>query len=186
MNKSNKINELIKVNRFSTYLEIGIGIGHNFTRIECDAKHGVCTKNSSNLDDVVKMTSDEFFNNGVSSYDCVFIDGLHTAEQCRKDIVNALKCLTKDGCIIIHDSIPSNELMQRVPRESKQWTGDVWRSVVGFIKAYPEIKVETFRSDWGLTCIYPQGKKVRKKFEDLETTFEDFKANEVELLKIVD
>lgn len=180
--KHDIINKIIKDNNYENYLEIGFGAGHNFNKIECLKKDAV----DPNSDKCVKLTSDEFFAQNEKMYSVIFIDGDHTKEQARKDIINAMKCLREDGCIILHDVLPKNEAMQEVPRKQKEWCGTVWRSAVGFHASYPDVRFETYRSDYGLTVIYPQGKKVRKHFENMEITYEDFKANEVELLNIID
>lgn len=183
------INRIIQEVEATSYLEIGYGNGANFNKIECEEKWSTDPITKEDKINVSNLSSDEFFiffeaNSSSNILDVVFIDGLHHADQVRKDIINALKCNAK--AIILHDTIPHTKIMQEVPRNTKQWTGDCWRAVVGFVQSYPDVKVETYRSDFGLTIIYPEGKKVRKHFEDLEMTYEEFKENEVELLNIVD
>lgn len=180
--KSQIINEVIQEVEATSYLEIGYGAGHNFKKIECKDKVAV----DPNVEDklVLKLTSNDFFDKTEVNYDVVFIDGLHHAEQVRKDIINAIKCKAK--AIILHDTLPHNKEMQEVPRKQRVWTGNVWRAAVGFIKSYPDVFTVTYRSDYGLTVIYPEGKKTRKHFEDMDMTYEEFKENEVELLNIID
>lgn len=183
-NKEDIINEIVSNYEDPKYVEIGFGNGYNFDKINVHYKLGVDPKYSGDRKDVFKGTSDEFFKQNDNDIDVLFLDGFHTAEQVRKDIINALKCNPK--VIILHNTIPKTKAMQLVPQKQKVWTGDVWKAAVGFIENYPDVIVETYRSDWGLTCLYPEGKKVRKHFEDKEMTYEDFKSNEVELLNIVD
>lgn len=183
MDKSVIINRIIKDNKCESYLEIGYGNGHNFNQIKCKIKTS-CDPDSKS-GEPLKMTSDKFFEAHKGKvYELVFIDGLHHADQVRKDIINAMKC--NPIAIILHDTIPHSKDMQEVPRNTKQWTGDVWRSAVGFKQSYPDVRFETYRSDYGLTVIYPEGKKSRKHFENREMTYEEFKVNEVELLNIID
>lgn len=174
------INRLIKEVEGKSYLELGYGNGHNFNKIECENKTSVDINGKADF----KGTTDEFFEQNEKDFDVVFIDSDHTAEQVRKDISNALKCSPK--VVILHDTLPPDEAHQIVPRQQKQWCGDVWRAVVGFHKEYPDVKFETYKSDYGLTCIYPEGKKVRKHFEDTETSWEYFKKNAKKFLNIVD
>lgn len=192
MDKSVIINGIIKETKSESYLEIGYGNGHNFKRIEC-SKKSTCDPETVEMDvkddkgNVIKTfkpNSDEYFSLVKDNFDCIFIDGLHHADQVRKDIINSLKL--NPNVIILHDTLPKNKLMAEVPRKQLSWTGDVWRAVVGFHENYPDVKIETYRADYGLTCIYPEGKKVKKHFEEMEMTYEDFKANEVELLNILD
>lgn len=178
------INRIIQEVEGKSYLEIGYGNGDNYGLIYCENKVAIDPNTTATGKDIFKFDSDNFFRSQESEYDVVFIDGDHTCNQVRKDITNALKCNAK--AIIIHDTIPHSKEMQEVPRIQKEWTGNVWRTVVGFIESYPDIKIETYRSDYGLTIIYPNGKKTRKHFENKEMTFEEFKENEVELLNIID
>lgn len=176
------INKVIKEVEAVTYLEIGIGDKSNFNKIECENKLGVDPNVAG--ENIVSENSDAFFDKNDADFCVVFIDGNHESGQVRKDIINALKCNAK--AIVIHDVIPHSKAMQEVPRIQKEWTGDVWRAVVGFIEKHPDVKVETYRADYGLTVIYPDGIKTRKYFENLKMTYEEFKDNEVELLNIVD
>ena len=43
------------------------------------------------------------------TFDVIFIDGLHLADQVEKDIDNALKFIKEDGFIILHDVNPPTE-----------------------------------------------------------------------------
>lgn len=180
-NKEDIINKLIEENNYKSYLELGFGSGYNFNKIKCDKKvsvdvNGKADFNKGDLD---------FFDKNDEEFDCVFVDSKHEAEHVRKVISESLKVLTKDGCIILHDVYPPDEKSQLLPRQQKIFCGDVWRSAVGFIESYPDVRVETYRSDYGLTVLYPEGKRVRKHFENMEMTFEEFQANKETLLNIL-
>lgn len=177
MDKSNYINSIIKEKGYKNYLEIGSGDNYNFDQIKCSHKIGVDPKHN--------MDSDTFFKQNIEFFDCIFIDGLHHAEQVRKDITNSLRCLTKDGVIILHDTLPHNKEMQEVPRKQKVWTGDCWKAAVGFKKSFPDVEFYTHRADYGLSVLYPNGKKTKKHFDKIEMPFEEFKENEVELLNVI-
>lgn len=180
MDKSAIINTIIKEVVATSYLEVGYGNGHNFNLIECDDKRSLDVNGKADFN----VSSDDFFKEETRDIDVIFIDGLHHSDQVRKDIINSLKRNAK--AIILHDTIPHSKAMQEVPRNTKEWTGDVWRAVVGFKQSYPDVKIETYRSDYGLSVIYPEGKKVKKHFENKEMTFGEFKADEVNLLNIID
>lgn len=178
------INRVIKELEAESYLEIGYGDGSNFKLIECESKDSVDPALKEHTENLFPLDSDTFFEGSHFEWDVVFIDGNHESGQVRKDITNAMKCNAK--AIIIHDTIPHSKEMQEVPRVQKEWTGDVWRAVVGFIEKHPDVRVETYRSDYGLSVIYPNSVKTRKYFENLKMTYEEFKVNEIELLKIID
>jgi len=122
------IQGLIDMYKYKSYLEIGIDKGANWKRIKCDLKHGM----DPNGGGTHKMTSDEFFRRFYDTYDLIFIDGLHHADQVEKDFDNALKHLKPNGTIVMHDCSPRNEDEQRVPWDGKQriWTGDAWKAFV--------------------------------------------------------
>jgi hypothetical protein len=132
------INYLIKNRGYNSYLEIGLDDPNaNFNKVECSVKESVDPYFDVAISEDVcnaityRMTSDEMFVTipEDKTYDIVFIDGAHTEEQCCKDIVNSMRHLNHEGCILVHDCIPYNELAQRTVRESELWNGDVWKSV---------------------------------------------------------
>ncbi len=103
------------------------------------------------------MTSDAYFNliennNPLPSFDLIFIDGDHTKEQVKRDFENSLRFLSDDGFIVIHDVLPENEAGTIVPRETKQWWGDVYKWAMG-AKQYPYVKVVTYNIDNGCMVI---------------------------------
>lgn len=177
--KAKIINQIIEKTDSQSYLEIGFGDGSNFRKVVCKDKVSVDPMGAP----CCKMTSDEFFKDNEEDFDAIFIDGDHRAEEVRKDITNALRCNPK--VIICHDTIPKDKAMQEVPQKQRVYTGDAWRALVGFIENYPDVLVETHIADYGLTCIYPEGKRVRKHFENTEMTYEEFEGNKVELLNII-
>ena len=69
-----------------------------------------------------RMTSDNFFLNNKEKFDVIFIDGLHSYEQCSKDCINSMKFLDKNGIIILHDMLPRSKT-----EELPKFSGDVWK-----------------------------------------------------------
>ena len=112
------------------YLEIGCDNNVCFHSIPVVNKIGVDPEKGGNLKD----TSDNFFKKNKKNFDVIFIDGLHHYEQCRKDIINSLKVLNKNGFIFLHDMIPRSWLEENVPRLSGLWSGDVWKVALELIK----------------------------------------------------
>jgi len=47
--------------------------------------------------------SNKFFEDNEKIYEFIFIDGDHTYEQSKRDLDNAIKCLTPGGIIVMHD-----------------------------------------------------------------------------------
>ena len=145
------INALIKKINATRYLEIGIADAENFNHIECQHKIGVdpgdgvsCTFN---------ITSDEFFAKNNEIFDIIFIDGLHHSDQVYMDIKNSLNCLSYTGYIICHDMNPHSEIIQRVPKETNEWTGDCWKAWLKFRMEADNLHMFVVNTDYGCGVI---------------------------------
>jgi hypothetical protein len=160
---------LQKVNKpHAIYLEIGVRNPHeNFDKIDCAQKYSVDPglENKENPVDF-KLTSDDFFSALDSGkilsqdikFDVIFIDGLHLAEQVERDIDNALRYITDDGFIVLHDCNPPTEFHARESyyyRNSPAyglWNGTTWKA---FYKA--RLNKSLFSccidTDWGVGII---------------------------------
>jgi len=101
------------------------------------------------------MTSDKFFSTLDRNYDLIFIDGLHEAEQVKRDIHNALEHLASGGVNVMHDCNPRNEKEQQVPqpqRRMKAWTGNVWRAFV-YYRRRPDLEMYVVNTNNGVGII---------------------------------
>jgi hypothetical protein len=137
-------------------LEIGVNTpaqpGFNWPNIKAEVKHGVDPE--ENTEATFKVTSDEFFKSIINQkYDFIFVDGLHTFQQCYRDIHNSLMYLNEGGTIMAHDTLPASEIAQRPDRVSDHWNGDVWKSIVKLRLVHNDIKVHTVDTDEGCTII---------------------------------
>lgn len=172
------INYIIKKRGFSSYLEIGINNrSKNFDLIDCRFKIGVDPEKAAMAN--FTGTSDEFFGQNTSKFDCVFIDGLHHYDQVRKDFENALQCLNENGIIILHDTNPADEKYTHVPRDVRgRWNGDCFRilpDLIGF---------DFVTCDWeanGVTVVKPGGTVI----ESNPITYEQFHQKRKELGNLV-
>jgi len=139
--RTDLLNHLANKYQLKRFLEIGTqNPNQNFDKINCEYK--VSVDPDPNAHATFCMTSDEFFDmprisigimDGAKDqsdrFDLIFIDGLHTAEQVRKDFENALKVLSPNGFIVLHDCDPKEEHHTIVPRPtpSGHWHGDVYK-----------------------------------------------------------
>lgn len=130
------------------YLEIGVrNPTDNFNHIEADVKYSV-DPGLENLENPVdfKMTSDEFFDSlrggqilekGIL-FDLIFIDGLHLADQVKKDIENASEFLREGGFIVMHDCNPPESSFAREKygdvknTAGGSWNGTTWKAFVDY------------------------------------------------------
>lgn len=108
-----------------SYLEIGCADHVLFDSVPALNKVGVDPANGNH----VNKTSDDFFSTNQSLFDVIFIDGLHTYEQVRKDVINSMRFLKPGGWIALHDMLPRTWIEQHVPVviDLGTWTGDVWK-----------------------------------------------------------
>ena len=129
--------------RARTYLEIGVQTGIVFRSVNVAHKVGVDPDPTSAA--TRHMTSDAFFAmrdehlstagaGALGTFDLIFIDGLHLAEQVAKDAANALRHLTPGGAIVFHDCDPPTEISQRRTMDDVScWCGDTWRAWVALV-----------------------------------------------------
>ena len=148
------IQKIIDKKKYENYLEIGCDKDSNFTKISIKNKIGVDPLSGGNL----KMTSNVFFKNNKTFFDCIFIDGLHIYEQVREDIFNSIKFLNPNGIIIIHDCLPLKIWNQIVPKMYGHWNGDVWKAIVE-ARTLKDIDTYTCKADHGLGIIFKRANR---------------------------
>ena len=142
------IEYLIKKNNYTNYLEIGCDQNQLFSKVIIDNKIGVDPVSGGNI----RKTSDEFFKENNNKYDIVFIDGLHTYEQVKKDILNSIDFLNQNGIILVHDCMPDSLGKQAVPRYKMQWNGDVWKAIID-LRQKEDLDIYTCEMDQGIGII---------------------------------
>jgi len=183
MKRTQIINEIILKFNYDSYLEIGIrNPNHNFNKII--AKHKVGVDPNPKAKATFLMTSDEFFKQNIETFDIIFIDGLHYSSQVLKDIHNSLKFLNKYGTIVMHDCNPTTEIMQKIPRQSRAWTGDVWKAFVKIRSEKSNVKMFVIDTDYGVGIIN-KGKQYLIKIPK-NPTYQDLENNRKNWLNLVD
>lgn len=185
MFRTDIIQTIISTKKLKSYLEVGVqNPAQNFDRVFCDFKVGVDPDPNSKA--TMIMTSDEFFkmNAGAQKFDLVFIDGLHEAEQVKKDIQNALDVLNPGGFIVMHDCNPTSKEMQMVPRIQSEWTGDTWKAFLYF-RRFDWLEMFVVETDYGCGVITKGKAKslVMTKPEDL--TYENLVEHRKEWLNLI-
>ena len=164
-NRITIIQNIIDRNKFNSYLEIGCYNDDCFAKINVTKKIGVDPFMGGN----VRMSSDDFFNINKDKFDCIFIDGLHTYEQVKKDIDNSLKSINENGVMIVHDCLPESIFEQAVPRSKRRFKGDSWKAIV---------EMRTRKNIDTYTCVVDEGLGVilkRENYNLLNISVKDFK-----------
>ena len=183
------INHLISKNGYKRYLEIGVYNGDNISRINIEHRDGVDPGAEGVYSDYVnyQMTSDDFFSSieENQTYDIIFIDGLHHADQVDKDIQNSLNHLNSDGIILLHDCNPPEEFLQIVPRQSDLWNGDVWKSIAKLRCSESNLDVCVVDTDWGIGVIKRGTQKIHNTEISKCLNWEYFDKNRVGLMNLI-
>jgi len=169
------LNALIEKYNLKSYLELGVQTPEqNFDKINVRHKVGVDPEVTAPR--VFTGTSDNFFSWNTENYDLIFIDGLHHADQVKRDFENSLRCLTDNGFIVIHDVLPENEAGTLVPRIQRQWWGDVYKWAMN-IGTYEGIDFKTFNIDNGCMLVWKKQGAVAT-FHDVVDVYWDYYSYE--------
>jgi len=184
--RTDLLNHLAEKYNLKRYLEIGLqNASQNFDKIKCEYK--VSVDPDPNAHATFEMTSDEFFSYDILSehrYDLIFLDGLHTAEQVQKDFENALKILSPNGFIVLHDCNPQKEEHTIVPRPTERghWNGDVYKFAISLTgtHAFRTVDIDNGCGVFGGT-VNSQVFTV----DDPDMTWNYFTKHRKELLKLI-
>ena len=176
------IQYLINKNKYSDYLEIGCDQDQLFSKIKIENKIGVDPYSGGN----VRKTSDDFFKDNKEKFDIVFIDGLHTYNQVKKDILNSLDCLKEGGIVLVHDCMPDSLSKQAVPRYRMIWNGDVWKAIVD-LRQREDLEIFTCEMDQGIGVIKKEINSSILKIEKpvINLKFKDYFDNYKNFLRVI-
>jgi predicted O-methyltransferase YrrM len=184
-NHTQLLNALIEKYNLKSYLEIGVNNpANNFDKVKCDVKVGVDPAVEAN--NVFKITSDKYFSTVIDLklFNLIFIDGLHHSDQVKRDFENSLRCLSGNGFIVIHDVLPENEQGTKVPRETKQWWGDVYKWAMS-LPNYDGIRYITYNIDNGC-CLVQKLSNHRGKGTTVIPNWQSYLDMGKELMNVTD
>ena len=119
----------------------------------------------------------------LDKFDIIFIDGLHHADQVYQDILNALEHLNDDGTILCHDMNPWSKDVQKVPRQTGQWTGDCWKAFVRLRSERSDLDMFVITADTGLGVIRNGNQK--KLNVDCDLTWDNLGLHRSEWLNLI-
>ena len=184
------------------YLEIGLRNPEEcFNLVECEDKDSVDPGFETSLNLAkYKYTSDSFFlllDSGSLDkpadykWDIIFIDGLHTADQVERDILNSINHLSEKGTIVLHDCNPPTEDHARAEYYNFNtpaggiWNGTVWKSVYKFRSLRPDLHICVADCDWGVGLIR-RGNQKLSEFNNPYYEYSVFSQNRKEHLNLID
>ena len=121
---------------------------------------------------IYSLTSDEFFEqNPVGSeltknIDFAFIDGMHLFDFVLRDFINVEKCCHSKSVIVLHDTMPKDEITARRDRCTDFWTGDVYKMILILKKYRPDLEIHNLNSS-------PSGLAIIKNVDPNSTVLAD-------------
>jgi hypothetical protein len=136
-----------------TYLEIGVHAGRSLALALPETRAVAIDPEPRPFVEEVKCslrlfetTSDDFFarqdlDELLGSVDLAFIDGMHLFEFALRDFTNIERFVHRDSVVLIHDCNPIDEVTSRRERETKVWTGDVWKLIPILREYRPDLTV---------------------------------------------
>lgn len=182
MKRWDLIQYLIDKYNYKSYLEIGTRKNETFSKINVKKKVGVDPFSGGTH----RMTSDAFFAINDKYFDIFFIDGLHTHQQVKKDILNSLDCLNEGGTIVCHDMNPQEKINQEVPQKVRKWNGDVWRCWADLRRDRSDLNMFVIDTDHGLGVIQRGEQKLIDYHTDTEWDFvEHLQKNREKILNLI-
>ncbi len=201
MDRIEIINLIIRHFECESYLEIGLRNPEEcFNLIECQDKDSVDPGYESTINLAkYKYTSDSFFSllgsgslDKPSDYkwDIIFIDGLHTADQVERDILNAINHLSHNGTIVLHDCNPPTEDYARAEYYNFStpaggiWNGTVWKCIYKFRSLRPDLDICVADCDWGVGIIR-KGQQKLCKFNNPYFEYSIFSENRKKHLNLI-
>jgi hypothetical protein len=197
-----------------SYLELGVRDGATFaaidapTRVAVDPaftfrvplrdwlRSRVLRATSGTL--FFRMKSDAFFRGParrLGPFAVVFVDGLHTAEQSHRDVLNALSVLEDGGVVIVHDCNPESAAAAAptlaealsLPGHLHRWNGDVYRTIVR-LRTRGDLRVVVVDADEGVGIVARGANEAPLDLAEEEIdalTYADLAANRRQLLGLV-
>ncbi len=182
--------------QYRSYLEIGVDGGFTFNQVDIPFKTGVDPHfklpESELFGRTYNMVSDTYFASHDTTFDCVFIDGLHTYGQSKQDFINAWQRRNDSGIVILDDCDPADELaalpdLEECLRRRRAagrpddhtWMGDVYRTVL-WLHDHTDYAFAYVRESLGMVVVWPETQTRGKLFSNegaiAECDFATFKS----------
>jgi len=194
MTRYDIINLLIEKNNYECYLEIGYQDGICYENIKIKDKNAVDPFPRKKEDTLLVMTSDDFFKFNKKKYDVIFIDGLHTYEQVKRDFENSLNSLNSGGVIVFHDMNPedvifngyliSGEERSKSFNDGGQWNGDCFKLAIDIYNGNYEYEYLTVNSDQGCMIVFPESKRIFTN-NNIPKDYNSLNSNRQEILNLI-
>jgi hypothetical protein len=200
-----RITRAIEATFATSYLEVGVEKGATFFEIDCRLKHAVDPHFRFDPNDApagsglyFPMTSDQYWStlDRHTTFDVVFLDGLHTFEQTYRDFCAVLSHSTPNSVIILDDVVPDDvfsslgnhgdaiRFREHLGLPGRGWHGDVYKVILALHDFHPTLDFRTILGPGNAqTLVWRSGRTPRSpRFDSLERisrcTWFELKDNE--------
>lgn len=147
----------------ANYLEIGCRHGTSLALSRCpsigvDPAFELRRKPKDGVR-LYEMTSDAFFEIHDprtifgAPVDFAFIDGMHLSEFALRDFMNIENSSHRDGLIAIDDVLPDRMEYASRERNTKIWTGDIYRTVAILKEYRPDLDIRVYSIEMKGFCL---------------------------------
>lgn len=167
------------------YLEIGVEAGVTFNEILINQKVAVDPDFSIDTTNLTGQTfaksSDDWFDAFPgATFDCIFIDGLHLAEQALRDVLRGLNRLSSGGVMLIDDCLPSDsfaamrsinachEYKEYNNWPDRDWMGDVYKVVIFLHDFCEQFQYSYITDSMGIVAVWRNQRPIRPILNSLE------------------
>ncbi|MCE7798385.1 methyltransferase domain-containing protein [Sphingobium sufflavum] len=146
------LRDLQEALRPQSYLEIGIRHGRSLALATGPAvgvdPQPALTVELPETTRIFAQTSDAFFDEAATTaiqapIDFAFIDGLHLFEAALRDFMHVEQYAAPGVLVAVDDILPNHPIQAKRDRESRVWTGDVWKLVPVLRKYRPDLTLVT-------------------------------------------
>jgi hypothetical protein len=165
-----------------TYFEIGVDTGASLSLARCraigvDPSFRVSAPLSGDIT-LVRSTSDDFFGQsgplerfGETPVDLAFIDGMHHAEFAYRDFLHTERYCGPASVVVFDDVLPRSSIEAARLRQTKQWAGDVFKTVDVIRSLRPDLAivlVDTAPTGTALAlCLDPASTVLADHYDDV-------------------
>jgi hypothetical protein len=159
-----RIHQLRDLTDARSYLEVGVQAGGTFLSVDIAAKDAVdpafpfdVARYQTPAIRFHQMCSDQFFGSRLphSTYDIVFLDGLHTFQQTLRDFLATLTLSHERTVWLLDDTLPCDAFSalpdqahsyrerERAGLPGNPWHGDVYKVVLALHDFFPNLNYAT-------------------------------------------
>jgi hypothetical protein len=169
--------------RPENYCEIGCRFGVSLALSRCpsigiDPEFEIRTELSAPTR-LFRMASDEFFDTrdcaGILNgpVDFAFIDGMHLVEFALRDFINLERASHRNGVIAIDDVLPGDIAHATRERNTRIWTGDIYRLIPLLRSFRPDLDIQVYDVDMKgfalVTGLDPSSRLLSERYAEIES-----------------